>query len=63
MPFISTPERVGRREGIGIGIEVLLRVRFGEKGLKLMRPGESHLAKVGTRTAERARGAKGGRAG
>jgi hypothetical protein len=36
MPFITTPERVGRREGMREGIESLLRVRFGEEGLKLM---------------------------
>jgi hypothetical protein len=36
MPFITTPERVGRREGIRLGIESLLRVRFGEEGVKLM---------------------------
>jgi len=36
MPFISTPERVGRLDGLCIGIESLLRVRFGEEGLKLM---------------------------
>ena len=34
MPFITTPERVGRREGMRIGIELLLRARFGEEGLK-----------------------------
>ena len=36
MPFITTPERVGRRAGIRKGIESLLRVRFGDEGLKLM---------------------------
>lgn len=36
MPFITTPERVGRRAGMREGIESLLRVRFGEEGLKLM---------------------------
>jgi hypothetical protein len=36
MPFITTPERVGRREGMRMGIESLLKVRFGEDGLKLM---------------------------
>jgi hypothetical protein len=36
MPFITTPERVGYRWGLRRGIESLLRVRFGEAGLKLM---------------------------
>lgn len=36
MPFVTTPERVGRRAGIRRGIEVVLRLRFGEEGLKLM---------------------------
>jgi hypothetical protein len=36
MPFVTTPERVGRRAGIRLGIESLLRVRFGEDGLRLM---------------------------
>jgi hypothetical protein len=36
MPFITTPERVGRRAGLRLGIESLLRVRFGEAGLRLM---------------------------
>ncbi len=36
MPFITTPERIGRRTGLCIGIESLLRVRFGDEGLKLM---------------------------
>ncbi len=36
MPFVSTPERVGRRAGMRLGIEALLKVRFGEEGLKLM---------------------------
>jgi hypothetical protein len=36
MPFITTPERVGHRRGLRRGIESLLRVRFGEEGLKLM---------------------------
>jgi len=36
MAFISTPERVGRLDGLCRGIESLLRVRFGEEGLKLM---------------------------
>jgi hypothetical protein len=36
MPFITTPERVGIRKGMRLGIEALLQVRFGEAGLKLM---------------------------
>jgi hypothetical protein len=36
MPFITTPERVGHRRGLRAGIESLLKVRFGEEGLKLM---------------------------
>jgi hypothetical protein len=36
MPFITTPERVGRRAGMREGIEVALKIRFGEEGLKLM---------------------------
>ncbi len=36
MPFITTPKRVGRRKGLREGIESLLRVRFGDEGLKLM---------------------------
>jgi hypothetical protein len=36
MPFITTPERVGRRAGMREGIESLLKVRFGEEGLQLM---------------------------
>ncbi len=36
MPFITTPERIGHRTGLCIGIESLLRVRFGDEGLKLM---------------------------
>ena len=36
MPFITTPERVGRRAGMRRGIEVVLKLRFGEDGLKLM---------------------------
>ena len=36
MPFITTPERVGHRRGLRTGIELLLRARFGEEGLKLM---------------------------
>jgi hypothetical protein len=36
MPFITTPERIGRREGLTKGIEAVLRVRFGQEGLRLM---------------------------
>jgi hypothetical protein len=36
MPFITTPERVGHCRGLREGIESLLRVRFGEEGLRLM---------------------------
>jgi hypothetical protein len=36
MPFVTTPERVGIRKGLRRGIEVLLKLRFGDEGLKLM---------------------------
>jgi hypothetical protein len=36
MPFITTPERVGMIRGLRKGIEAVLRIRFGEEGLKLM---------------------------
>jgi hypothetical protein len=36
MPFITSVQRVGRREGLREGIEVVLRLRFREEGLKLM---------------------------
>jgi hypothetical protein len=36
MPFVTSIERLARREGIREGSEVLLRVRFGEEGLQLM---------------------------
>jgi hypothetical protein len=36
MPYITSIQRLGRREGMREGIEVLLRIRFGEEGLKLM---------------------------
>ena len=36
MPFVTSPERVGRRTGLRMGIESLLRVRFGDDGLRLM---------------------------
>ncbi|HVS39067.1 MAG TPA: hypothetical protein VMS17_26145 [Gemmataceae bacterium] len=35
MPFITTPERVGRCTGLCKGIESVLRIRFGEAGLQL----------------------------
>ena len=36
MPFITTPEKVGRREGLLRGIRPLLKMKFGEAGLKLL---------------------------
>jgi len=36
MPFITSFERVGHCRGMRKGIESLLRVRFGDEGLKLM---------------------------
>jgi hypothetical protein len=36
MPFVTSIERVVLCEGLRMGIESLLRVRFGEEGLKLM---------------------------
>ncbi len=36
MPFVTSIERLARGEGLCLGIESLLRVRFGEEGLKLM---------------------------
>ena len=36
MPYITSIQRVGRCEGQREGIESLLRVRFGEEGVKLM---------------------------
>ncbi len=36
MPFISSPERYGLRQGLTQGIEGMLRLKFGEPGLKLM---------------------------
>jgi hypothetical protein len=36
MPFVTTPEWYGHCRGLRQGIESLLRVRFGEEGLKLM---------------------------
>jgi hypothetical protein len=36
VPFISLPERMGIREGLLQAIEDVLRVKFGEEGLKLL---------------------------
>jgi hypothetical protein len=36
MPYVTSIERVALRKGLRRGIESLLRVRFGEEGLKLM---------------------------
>ncbi len=36
MPFITTPERVGIRQGLQEGIEELLRVKLGDQGVALM---------------------------
>ena len=36
MPYVSSIERVGRSDGLRKGIESVLRIRFGEEGLKLM---------------------------
>ena len=44
MPFITTPERIGlrqgraegRAEGLAQGVEVALKIKFGEEGLRLM---------------------------
>jgi hypothetical protein len=36
MPFIDIAERVGMEKGLLEGIESLLRVRFGEEGLRLL---------------------------
>lgn len=36
MPYVTSIERLARREGQREGIEVLLRMRFGDEGLKLM---------------------------
>jgi hypothetical protein len=36
MPYITSIERLGRREGMCKGIESMLRRLFGEAGLKLM---------------------------
>ncbi len=36
MPYVTSIERLARREGLRAGIESVLRIRFGEEGLKLM---------------------------
>ena len=36
MPFITTPERVGVRRGMRVGIQLGLKLKFGEDGLRLM---------------------------
>ena len=36
MPYVTSIERLARREGQREGIESLLRVRFGDEGPKLM---------------------------
>jgi hypothetical protein len=36
MPYVTSIERLARSEGQREGIEVLLRLRFGDEGLKLM---------------------------
>jgi hypothetical protein len=36
MPYVTSIERLARCEGLCRGIESLLRVRFGDEGLKLM---------------------------
>ena len=36
MPYVTSIERLARGEGVCLGIESLLRVRFGDEGLKLM---------------------------
>jgi len=36
MPFITTPQKVGHRNGLLEGIHSLLKVRFGEAGLQLL---------------------------
>lgn len=36
MPFVLSIERVGRAAGLRMGIEVVLKIRFGAEGLKLM---------------------------
>lgn len=36
MPYVTSVERVGLRRGMRLGIESMLRFRFGDEGLKLM---------------------------
>ena len=36
MPFITTPQRIGRQEGMREGIRLGLKLRFGDDGLRLM---------------------------
>jgi hypothetical protein len=36
MPFITTPEWYGHCKGLRQGIEAVLRIRFGDQGLRLM---------------------------
>ncbi len=36
MPYVTSIERSAHRQGLRQGIEAMLRVRFGEEGLKLM---------------------------
>jgi hypothetical protein len=36
MPYVTSIERLGRCDGLCLGIETVLRMRFGEAGLKLM---------------------------
>jgi len=36
MPYVTSIERLARREGMREGIEAMLQFRFGEEGLKLM---------------------------
>jgi hypothetical protein len=36
MPYIPSVERIGKRNGMREGIRALLKMRFGDEGLKLM---------------------------
>jgi hypothetical protein len=36
MPFITTPERLGRQWGLLEGIELGLKLKFGPEGLRLL---------------------------
>ncbi len=62
MPFITTPERIGREQGLKagllLGIEGMLEVKFGEAGLQLLPvlrqlqdPGELEAALKAIKTA------------